>query len=139
MKDDLFARTVATERMVEALVLALDESGVLPITRALESVRLMQLATRMVEGETAAEWMQPLIDRLQIQMSAARETGGRLTPQGLLRVQIFQFAAVGPENRAALQAWMQIATTEELSDDLQDALRAFAARHGDGKKRSGEG
>lgn len=139
MKEDLFARTVATERMVEALVLALDESGVLPIARALESMRLMQLATRMVEGEAAAECMGTLIERLQIQTDAAGNTSGRLTPQGLLRVQIFQFAAVSPENRAALQAWMQIATTEELSDDLQDALRAYAARHGDAKKRSGEG
>lgn len=137
MEDDLFARTVATERMVEAMVLALDESGVLPISKALESMRLMQLATRMVEGEAAAEWMQPLIGRLQIQSDTARETRGRLTPQALLTMQIIQFAEVSPERRSALQAWMQIATTEELSDDLQDALRAFFARHGDGKKHPG--
>ncbi len=130
--ESLMARQTAAERLIEALVMALDRGKVLPFADALEAMRLMQLNASFTESAETGKCMGFVIDRLQAHAQA--EGDPRLT----LLAEIALHAHAGEDLRKPLQSWLEQAHSDEIESDLLEALRALAAPSGDEKKRSGE-
>lgn len=114
--DMLMARQTAAERMIEALALALDRAGVLPLENLLSVADLMRINARATEGDEAAHCMGFVIDRLR-----AHQASGN--PLSTLAQETALLARVDPALRAAMQSWLAIATIPEIADELAQLTR----------------
>jgi hypothetical protein len=113
--DALMARQTAAERMIEALALGLDRSGVLPLAAWLSIAEVLRLNATVTESPDVATCMGFVIDRLR----AHQKSGAPLRD---LCIGTALFARTDPTLRDALASWLATATIPEIEDDLREWL-----------------
>jgi hypothetical protein len=121
------------ERLFFGLCIALHKQGAVPLSELIPMLELVEMHEQATGDAVVAEGMRHVIAKLRALPEDA--------PQTPLILDLMRHARTHPSLRAALSTWQAAAHPEELSDEIQRALRKLlddaSKPQGDGDSRDG--